>query len=179
MQRFRRRNLLKKCERGSRVVVVEASDAIEERARDVAESNLTESKESLKGVSGFATRIWKHNLFHEYYRQKEIHNVTEKLKTSGNIYAGEIEGEEGEKAHDAAMGTLVKQFSSQYDEAIHTESGEKREILGDVDDPEQKEKEDAVKAEIKKLIEDFSSQDLNDEQVKSSFLEKRIASSRL
>jgi hypothetical protein len=152
-----------------KIVIVEASGAIEERARDVAESRLTESKESQKGVRGFARRIWKHNLFHEYYRQKEIHNIREEIKASGNIYAGEETGGD----HAATMGTLVEQFSSEYDEAIHTEAGEKREMLGEAADQQQREKEVAVKSEIKKLIQDFSSQDLNDERVRGSFLEEK------
>jgi hypothetical protein len=152
-----------------KVVIVEASDTIEERARDVAESRLTESREAQKGVGGFVRRIWKHNLFHEYYRQKEIHSAREAIMTSGNVYAGE----KGEGDHAAVMGTLVKQFSSEYDEAIHREVGEKRESLGDAVDQEQRERELGVKSDIKKLIEDFSSLDLNDERVKSSFLEEK------
>ncbi len=145
-----------------KVVIVEASEAVEEKARDVAEARLTASLEEQKGIHGLAKRIWKHNLFFEYYRQQEIQKAKKEILEKENLYADE---ERDKFTHEATMKTIVEQFSSEYDEVIHKEAGEKREYLGDT-----KEETD-VKSRVKKLIRDFAQQDLNKEEVIKSFVE--------
>ena len=54
-----------------RKIVIARVD-IERQARDVAEEKLLASKGEVKSVRGIFDRIWKQNLAHEYYRQKEI-----------------------------------------------------------------------------------------------------------
>ena len=49
------------------------------------------------------------------------------------------------------MKKIVEQFTSEYDEAVHKEAGEMKEILGE------SESELEIKKQIKKLISDFSS----------------------
>ena len=155
--------------RKKKIVIVEASDTVEAQAHDVAETKLAESLEQQSGIKGFARRIWKHNLFLEYYRQKEIHKARQAILSTGNIY----EGEEGATDHDAGKRALVEQFSSEYDEAIHTEAGEHRDVLGAAPEQGQRDRELAVKSEIQKLIRDFATQDLESEQVRACFTEEK------
>jgi len=147
-----------------KVVIVEASGAVEEKAREAAESRLTESLEQQKGVAGFARRIWKHNLFFESYRQKEIRKAKNEILGTENIYAAE--GKE-KSAHEATMKAITEQFSSEYDETIHKEAGEKKEYLTDT------EEENSIKSQVKSLIRDFAPQDLNNEEVLKSFAEEK------
>ena len=62
-----------------KIVIVEHAQAVETEARDTAEARMTASQKELKGVKGFFKKIWKHNLFQEYYRQKEIASAREKI----------------------------------------------------------------------------------------------------
>lgn len=131
-----------------KIAIVETGNALEEQSRDVAESNLTESKSKLKGVKGFFTKIWKHNLFNEYYRQVEIIKVKEKILQTGNLYEGE---NAGKSAHDKAMSTVVDRFLNEYEESVHTEAGEERKILNN--DPENA----SISMSIRSLIHEFAS----------------------
>lgn len=111
-----------------RVAIVDTSEALEDQARDIAEERLTASKEDLKGVKGLFSKIWKHNLFREYYRQKEIALAKAEIEESGNLYVGE---NADQTAHDEAMNFIVDRFVKEYEETIHTEAGEERKIVGD------------------------------------------------
>lgn len=144
-----------------KIVIVEHAGALETEARDTAEARMTASKKELKGARGFFKKIWKHNLFQEYYRQKEIAVAREEIFGTKNLFAGETEGRE---AHDAAMGVLVDRFSQEYEEAVHTEAGESRKVLG-------AEGEDKIaREEIRKALKDYASGVLTDE----TFEEERV-----
>ncbi len=145
-----------------KIVIVEASDVVKDKARDVAEAKFFEP--GIGGVKGFASRVWKQNLFYEYYRQKEIGKAKKEILDTGDIY---IHEDDAEGAHDATMKKIVEQFTSEYDEAVHKEAGEMKEILGE------SESELEIKKQIKKLISDFSSKDLSDESVSQSFIEEK------
>ena len=119
-----------------RAVIVETKGAVEARARDIAEAAMSRNKSELKGVSGIAKKIWVHNLFQPFYRQKEITKAKGTLLESGNLYAGEREGVE-EEDHKKAMDAVVTRFASEYDDetVLHHETkegrgGEWREVLG-------------------------------------------------
>ena len=43
-------------------VVVDVESLAENAAHDAAERNLTASKESLKGIKGFFSKLWKHGM---------------------------------------------------------------------------------------------------------------------
>ncbi len=138
-----------------RVAIVEMKGALEEEARDVADERLTASKEELRGVKGFCAKIWKHNLFREYYRQKEISKSKSEILNSGNLYAGE-----GARkiVHDEAMEAVVDRFVSEYEEVIHTEAGEERKIVTD------ESTEDArLNQEVRALIREYASGAIDDE----------------
>lgn len=133
-----------------KVTVIDESSNVESEALDIADSKMTESKDKLTGFRGMFKKIWKHNLAQPYYRRKEYEKaraeILERRKLYGNV--------EEQRAHEKS---LVDQFSSEYDEAIHTEVGEKREKLGVT------ETEMQIKSEIKKLISDYIEEKVTDE----------------
>ena len=136
-----------------------ASVDIEEQARDMAEEKLLSSKAELKGFGGFFRKIWKHNLAHEYYRQKEIAKAKREIRESGNIYAGE----KGEKAdHESAMGAIVERFCSEYEAEGMLRRGEEKKILED-DDVESS----LIKSDITALIGRFAAGTLTEAQFES------------
>lgn len=138
-----------------RVAIVDTSGALEEQSRDIAEERLTVSAGELHGVSGFFSKIWKHNLFREYYRQREIITAKGEISGSGNLYIGEGADQ---STHDEAMNSIVDRFIQEYDEAIHTEAGEERRIIG-TETPEGVNLNDAVRG----LIRDFASGSIDED----------------
>lgn len=112
--------------RKKRIAIVDTSSALEEQSRDIAEEKLTTAAGELHGVSGFVSKIWKHNLFREYYRQKEIAKAKGEISLSGNLYTGEGANR---AVHNEVMTTIVDRFTNDYDEAVHTEAGEEKRVL--------------------------------------------------
>ena len=109
-----------------RVAIVDTSDALEEQARDLAQERLSASKEDLKGISGVFSRIWKHNLAREYYRQVEIAKAKAEISEAGDLYVGEGADH---SVHEAAMSSVVDRFVQEYEEVIHTDAGEERRVV--------------------------------------------------
>lgn len=144
-----------------KIVIVEASDAVEAEARDVADAKMTASPEELSGVSGFVKRIWKHNLFHEYYRQKEIGKARSQILETGNLYADETTDQ---ARWDSEKAAIVERFTSEYEEAVHRDAGEKPlEQLGATPEANQ------VKADIQRIIREYAAGRLDD----TAFTEER------
>lgn len=141
-----------------RVVIVDTSEALEDQARDIAEERLTASKEGLKGMKGFFSKIWKHNLFREYYRQKEIALAKAEIEESGNLYVGE---NADQTAHDEAVNSIVDRFVREYEETIHTEAGEKRKIVGNENADDQH-----LNISVRALIREFASGRIDEEVFK-------------
>jgi hypothetical protein len=127
-----------------KIIIADVSENIESDARDIAEDKMTAEKEELRGFKGILRKIWKHNLFHEYYWQKEYHKNRNQIIGSEDL--------QNQMKKDA-----VEQFSAEYDEAIHKESGEKKELLGDT------EIEIVIKSSIKNLINDFTQGKLDED----------------
>ena len=142
-------------ERKKHKIVIAGVD-IEQQARDIAEEKMLLSKAELKGFRGFFSKIWKHNLAHEYYRQKEIVKARREIKESGNLYAGE----KGEKAdHENAMNAIVQRFQAEYEGESLLRKGEEKKTLKN-DDPSTS----RLKNEISDLIKRFASGNLSEEQ---------------
>lgn len=120
---------------------------METAAHDAGDAKMTASKEELHGIGGFLKKIWKHNLFNEVYRQKEITKARTAIKESGNVYIGE--GGDA-KHHAAANQAIVERFVSEYDETLHKEAGEKRETLGNT------ETEKTIQKKIRDLVVDYA-----------------------
>lgn len=133
--------------RENRIGFVDISDSVEDEARDRAGARLHENQESLRGIKGFVTKIWKHNLFREYYRQKQIaiarQEVLAETDQSAQVATGLI-------SEDPELRAVVDRFLTEDEETVHYLRGEQREILGD-DETAQ-----ALKEEIQTLIIDFA-----------------------
>ncbi len=143
-----------------KVVIVENQDALDAEARDSAEAALTADKKELRGVSGWVKKVWKHNLFHEYYRQRGITEAKSKIVANKNLYANEG----GTKTtHEQAMKSMVDRFAQEYDETIHTEAGESRKKLS------REGAEGRSQESIKHLISDYAEGRIGDE----AFIEER------
>ena len=89
--------------------VVDATDLAEKRARDLADHHMTESKEdrSQNFLTKWATRMWKHNIFESFYRQKEYLRNKNEIFGSKNLY-GNI------SAHNSAMDSIISRFTSEH-----------------------------------------------------------------
>jgi hypothetical protein len=138
-----------------RKIVIARVD-IERQARDVAEEKLLASKGEVKSVRGIFDRIWKQNLAHEYYRQKEISKAKREITDSGNLYAGES----GDRSdHENAMRAIVERFGTEYEDETLLRKGEERRSLkeGTPDDT-------VLRAKIVGLITRFASDELSEEQ---------------
>jgi len=144
-----------------RIAIIDTSDALEEQARDMAEEKLTEAEGNLTGIKGTFSKIWKHNLFREYYRQKEIARAKKSISESGNLYIGE---NADQTVHDSAMNTVVDRFIQEHEEAIHTDVGEERRITDNenIDDA-------FINVSVRDLIREFATGNINEE----SFHEER------
>lgn len=137
-----------------KAVIVDVSKGVEGAARDVADARMTASKKEGSGVRGFFQRIWKHNLAHEYYRQKEIQKARQDIHSQKNIYAGQ---DRDRIAHTAAMDAIVTRFSSEYDGMLHSEAGERRETLEDGNEGSSQ-----IKEQIQDAIRAYASGSLDD-----------------
>lgn len=114
-----------------KVVIVDTEHLAESEARDAADAKMTANAESMKGVSGFFKRIWKHGIARDYYHQKEIVDAKKAIYENENIYAGV----DTDKAyHDGAMEAVVSRFTHEYaDEVVSRGAGEKIKTLDKYD----------------------------------------------
>lgn len=141
-----------------KAAVVNADKLVEEQARDVGDAKMTESREdrSKSRVSKFFSRIWKHNIAQDYYRQKEIFKAKKDILDSGDLYVGETEFTDQEASnshHQNAMKAIVDRFVSEYEEDVLSES-------------ERASKEEAsapLNNEIKSLIQEYAGGDMPEE----------------
>ncbi len=104
-----------------KAAVIETTRLVEAQARDMGDHRMTESKED-RNTGWFKktlTRIWKHNLFQEYYRQSEISKARNEILESGNLYAGEPGSASGAQ-HNEAMGAIIDRFTSEYEAEMLT-----------------------------------------------------------
>ncbi|MFQ5452417.1 MAG: hypothetical protein ACE5DQ_02525, partial [Candidatus Paceibacterota bacterium] len=147
-----------------KIAVVDVSKIAEAHSRDTAEGKLTASEKETKGFRGFVKKVFKYNYFREWIRQKEIVKAEKKIKDEDNIFANE---ECSREVHDRAMQAEQDRFLSDYDEAIHSEAGEKRITLED-DNPQHQ----AIKKELVDLINRYLDGTCSDEE---SFLTARQA----
>lgn len=138
----------KKSVEKKRLFVIDTSDSQEKEARDIAEAKLTEERAKLKGIKGFAKRVWKYNWVREITRQNEISKARAAIEKSGNLFAAETADT---SSHEQAMQAIIERFGSEYEEALHTE--------GDLSEKEKKEilDNDAINGEVKKLVKDYAS----------------------
>lgn len=144
-----------------KVGFVDTTDVMKTKARDAGDAAMTmeipENPQELKGFKRFfkgefwrrtGEKIWKHGLWRDYYRNKEVAKAREKILKTGNIFAGE--GKE-QAAHDKFVADVMEQFTSEYEEAIHRDAGETRRMNEEI------ENEKEIKEKVKKLIIEYAS----------------------
>ena len=130
------------------VAIVDDSSHIESAASDAADKKMTASKEQLSGFKGFLKKIWKHNLFKEYYRQKEKYLAKDVIVKSGNAFVHEGGGRMDMSNFQESV---IKKFTSEFEqENIHKEAGDVKERLGETT------MERKIQSDIKELISDFA-----------------------
>jgi hypothetical protein len=129
-----------------RVVVLDVSNAIEQKALDVANDyllHLTEPEPLPQDASRvmrllnalrpreIVRRVWRGNIMREYYRTRERYRALGILREQG-YYAFERQNNEltQEEERNAVLAT-IERFISDYEETIHNEVGELREFLND------------------------------------------------
>ncbi len=157
------------------IVVLDASEARRDQARDAADARLSAEtaigpidqskitgsnklvrtfqagKEAYRGggFRGMVRRIWKGNVANEYYRQKYTQQELARVDKTGNIYAAE----EGLNSREA-MGATVERFASEFaDQMMH--EGEKRYELEDG-------KDNATRTVLTNLIGAYARDELDD-----------------
>jgi hypothetical protein len=136
----------KKSSEKIRVVVLDVSNAIEQKALDVANDyllHLTEPEPLPQDASRvrrllnalrpreIVRRVWRGNIMREYYRTRERYRALGILREQG-YYAFERQNNEltQEEERNAVLAT-IERFISDYEETIHNEVGELREFLND------------------------------------------------
>lgn len=142
--------------------IVDTTDLMRKQAEDVGNEKMTieaESEDLAKagrwekfGKKEFWTRLgqktWKFGVARDYYRNKEIYKASEEILKEQNVYVGEGRDKD---AHNKVMNDILDQFTSGYDDAIHTEAGEKKVELKSEDKEQQ-----ANKEAVKQLIKDYA-----------------------
>ncbi len=135
--------------------VVNVKDIAEGEARKAADAYMTEQK----GKAGFFKKLWKHTLFDEYYRQRQINRTRKEILESDNIYAGRL-GADDNLGHKEAMKAITDRFIADYEGTLS--EGEDKKILNNQTPESVK-----VTTEIKKLILDYAQGLISDEVFKS------------
>lgn len=92
-------------------------------ARDYADERLTKELGGKKGFRGILTNIWKGNLAKEFYRQRYQREHLSVIKEAGNVLAPQ---EWDRATREQALATTINRFTSQYEEAVHTSAGERK-----------------------------------------------------
>lgn len=133
-----------------KIVIVETSDAVDSRARDVADKRMSATRAETSGVRGFFRRIWKHNLAQEYYRQREICQARSAIIEQKNIYAPDGGSME---EHQTAMDAIIERFSHEYEEDMIHE-GEDRAVINKPDND--------LKIRIEQLVKRYAAGSLDD-----------------
>lgn len=97
------------------------SDSVEQRSRDIAAERMTEDKDSLKGVSGFLKKIWKHNLMGEYNRVKETQKIKEQLGMVGSAFSTD----DLDRSKDRNIKeSVLSRFMEDSSDFVHMDAGE-------------------------------------------------------
>ncbi len=124
-----------------RVVIVDQSKDAHDEARDAADARLDKELGEGGGFKRFLNGIWKGNLARDYYRQKYIHENLATMHEENTVFT-----QSAAEHRTAALKSTIDRFSSDYEELIHTQAGEKKET---------KDETDQLSRGVKKIIEDF------------------------
>jgi hypothetical protein len=134
-------------EKKRRKLGVVDTDLIEKRARDISAERMTADKASLKGVSGFFKKIWKHNWMGEYYRAKETDKIKAELMGAGSTFS---EGDTGGVIDRRIKESILNRFLEDSTELIHSDAGEWKDTV------EFQEKKDLAEARLREAIKTYA-----------------------
>lgn len=113
-------------EEALRLVLVDQSRDAQDEARDIADARLDKELGEGGGFKKFVNGIWKGNIAKDYYRQKYVNQALETIQNNDNVLA-----DSPADRRTRALESTIERFQSDYDELIHTEAGESREVLAD------------------------------------------------
>lgn len=130
------------------VLVDQSRDALDE-ARDLADARLDRELGEGGKIKRLLNGIWKGNIAKDYYRQKYISQEIDTIKQSGNALAGSVDATRRTRAIEAT----IDRFSSDYEELIHTDAGERREVQAEGSE---------LDKGIKQLVRDYAEGRLNE-----------------
>lgn len=143
-----------------KAIIVDTTEMMKEQARDAGDAKMTmavpKNPNELKGAKKFfksefwkraGAKIWKHGLWRDYYRNKEVAAVREKILKTGNVFAGEGKDQ---AAHDKFVNDVMEQFASEYEETIHEEAGEIKRQNEEISN------EKEIKKSVKKIIIEYA-----------------------
>lgn len=140
-------------ERINDLVLVDVSEDARDAARDAADARLTNELQAGSGVRRFMKSIWKGNLAKEYYRQKYISEAHRDIVESQDVLHHELgDSDADQQARYYSMQATINRYQSEYEEMIHTDAGEQREVLAE---------HSSLSNEIKGLIRDFAAGSLS------------------
>jgi hypothetical protein len=105
------------------VIVDQSRDALD-AARDRADHRLDSEVGEGSGFRRFINGIWKGNLAKDYYRNKYTEEARANIESANNVLLFEA----SDNASGRATESTIERFQSEYDELIHTEAGERREV---------------------------------------------------
>ncbi len=124
-----------------KVAFVDVGELTRQAASDAAERAMHEAK------PGFVSRVWKHNLWYDVYRQRAKYRALTQIEGNKNLYAAE-EGADAGRAHQETMKAIADRFVSEYDDALR--AGDVKNRLGDT------EKETGIKNQIQELVQSYA-----------------------
>ncbi len=134
-------------EQALRVVLVDQSQDAHDEARDSADARLDrELGEGVK-IKQFLNGVWKGNLAKDYYRQKYVSQALETIQETNNVLV-----EAPAERRTRALESTINRFSSDYEELIHTDAGERREVQDETS---------PLARGVKRLVHDFVEGRLN------------------
>jgi hypothetical protein len=136
-----------------KLAFVDNSQAIQDQAVDAGEAKMTADSKELKGIGGFFKKIWRYNLARGYYRQVEINKAKQQILQSGNIY---VAAGGSSEAFASSQEAITERFLSDYEEVIHQEAGETRQILDESPENTQ------FKQDMRRLIDDYAAGTIDD-----------------
>lgn len=107
------------------VALVDQSVDARRAARDEADRRLTEELSTGNKMAQFLKGIWKGNVAKDYYRLKYAREAEAHIAETNNTLAYETTNDRASRAKLAT----VDRFASEYDETVHADAGERKEVL--------------------------------------------------
>lgn len=105
-----------------KAAVVNLDEIVKSQSRDIGNAKMTESKEDRSGniFKKTWTRLWKHNIAEEYYKQKEISAAKKDILDNKNIYIGEKDFgfDDGNNSHKEATDAIIDRFLSEHEQEM-------------------------------------------------------------